>query len=295
MNYYELEPENNHFYSLVVDITHKCNMRCLNCYLPNRKIPDMNKKNLFSLLSRLPMKCEIRLIGAEPTMREDLPEIISKVRELNHRPVLVTNGLKLSNLRYVESLKKAGLYIVNLSLNGGVNDEIYKKMDGQACSKIKLKALKNLIEQSFFINTNTILVKDVNETAPMEVFKILKKLKVKRAVMRFRNVAQLGRYMADKSENYSYKELYQFIAKLFNLDEQLFLKKYNTIDGYKEKNTMLFPLEKSALSSIYVKITDWSPSSANFPDPNSKRRGRITQNFKIAPAWEHVKMNEWGY
>ena len=291
MNYYELKPEDNHFYSIGVDITHKCNMRCGNCYIPNRTIPDMDKLKLFALLLKLPEKCEIRLIGAEPTMREDLPEIISKIRELNHRPVLITNGLKLSRLDYVKLLKKAGLFIVNISLNGGLNDEIYRKMDGGAFSKRKIKALRNLIDTGFFVNTNTILMKGVNENVPMEIFKILKALKVKRAVMRFRNVGQLGRYMVSPSENYSYRGLIQFIAGLFQLNERHILAG-NKIDGYEEKNTVLFPVEKNRHSSIYIKITDWSPETADFPDPGSKRRGRVTQNFTIAPFWEHVKANE---
>ena len=292
MNYYELTPEGNHFYSIAADITHKCNMHCKNCYIPNRSLPDMNKQRLFKLLSHLPQKCEIRLIGAEPTMRDDLPEIISKVRELNHRPVLITNGLKLDSLKYVKFLKKSGLFIVNISLNGGFDDRIYKKTDGGSYAKQKLRALNNLAKEGFFINTNTILIKGLNETVPMSIYNALKTLKVRRAVMRFRNVGQVGRYMVSKTENYSYEELIHLIARLFRLNEKDILN-HNIIDGYKEKNTVLFPIYKN--SSFYIKITDWSPDTENFPDPNSKRRGRITQNFKIAPFWEHLKINEMGY
>ena len=34
--------ENNPFNLLVADITHKCNMECANCYIPNRDIPDID-------------------------------------------------------------------------------------------------------------------------------------------------------------------------------------------------------------------------------------------------------------
>jgi len=43
MNYYELPPEQNHFSDVVIDITHRCNMNCKNCYIPNREIPDLDK------------------------------------------------------------------------------------------------------------------------------------------------------------------------------------------------------------------------------------------------------------
>ena len=45
----------------------------------------------------------------------------------------------------------------------------------------------------------------------------------------------------------------------------------------------------------WIKITNWSPDDSDIPDPDSKRRGRITQDFKIAPFFEHVAMNEFGY
>ena len=293
-SYYELEPENNHFHSIFVDITHKCNMECANCYLPNRDIPDMDKNQLFNLLQRLPFKCQIRLVGAEPTMRKDLPEIISEVRKSNHYPILLTNGLKLSHSRYVKSLKKAGLHTVALSLNGGDDDEFYQKIDGMPCKEQKMRALENLAEMNFFINTSAIIVKGLNEAVPKQLYEKLKKLKVKRAVMRFRNVGQIGRHMLPKQDNYSYRELIKLIADEFQLDENSILK-CNTMDGYQEKRTVFFPLEKNRDCSICIKITDWSPSNFNFPDPESTRRGRVTQNFKIAPFFEHIKRNEFGY
>ena len=82
MNYYELEAEKNTFSNVVVDLTHKCQMTCANCYIPNRDIPDLDKNKLFEFLKKLPFRTYIRLIGAEPTMREDIFEIISKVKEL---------------------------------------------------------------------------------------------------------------------------------------------------------------------------------------------------------------------
>ena len=47
------EPENNPFNLLVADITHKCNMECANCYIPNRDIPDMDVEELYKFLKKL--------------------------------------------------------------------------------------------------------------------------------------------------------------------------------------------------------------------------------------------------
>ena len=294
LNYYELEPEDNHFYVIVADITHKCNMRCKNCYIPNRSIPDMDKYKLFKLIKKLPFKCEIRLIGAEPTMREDLPEIISKIKELNHHPTLITNGLKLSDPNYVKSLKEAGLSIVGLSLNGGKDDQLYKKIDGMYCAERKIEALKNLAKMKFFINTNIIIIKNLNESVPIEVYKTFKDLKIKRATIRVKNIGKIGRYMDLKENNYTFKEIVQLMGTQFQLKFDDILR-FNKVDGYEEKNSVFFPLEKNKNCSIYMKITDWTSKGSSFLDLNSKRRGRISQNFKIAPFVEHVKINEFKY
>jgi hypothetical protein len=72
-------PEDSPFTTLFADITHRCNMACRNCYIPVRDLPDLPVDWLFDLLERLPRRTRIRLVGAEPTMREDLPEIIATV------------------------------------------------------------------------------------------------------------------------------------------------------------------------------------------------------------------------
>ena len=52
MSYYEIEPEESQFGSVVADITHKCNMECANCYIPNRDIPDMDIDKFYNVVSR---------------------------------------------------------------------------------------------------------------------------------------------------------------------------------------------------------------------------------------------------
>ena len=72
------------------------------------------------------------------------------------------------------------------------------------------------------------------------------------------------------------------------------IMKSKTIDGYEEEHNVLF-LIPNTNNKVWIKITDWSPTDSNIPDPNSVRRGRITEDFKVAPFFEHVKMNEFGY
>ena len=296
MNYYEVEPEKSTFGSAVADITHKCNMECANCYIPNRDIPDMDIDKFYDVVSRLPKRTDIRLMGGEATMRKDLPEVISKVRQLGHRPTLCTNGLKLGNLNYTKSLWDAGLRSLTISLNGADDDDVYEIMDELRCAERKIKALHNLAKFNFFINVNCILQKGVNDHVPERLLKIFKEdLKNHPGVLRFRNVGQLGRYTLEKEQNHTWDQLITKFAKITGKSED-YIRSWNNVEGYKEKYNVLFPLdENNKRKTQWIKITNWSPDDSDIPDPDSKRRGRITQDFKIAPFFEHVALNEFGY
>jgi len=294
MKYYELRPEENHFYSVGVDITHRCNMECANCYIPNRDVPDMDVDRLIDCISRFPFRTEIRLIGAEPTVREDLSEIIQRVRATGHRPVIMTNGLKLGNRRYAQSLYDAGLKTVNISLNGGDDDSIYEITDELRCADRKMKALKNCADIGFFINTNTLMMRGVNDNVPKRLIEICKELGIN-PVHRFRNIGQIGRYTREKEDNWSFEELINHLAVITHKDP-IEVSKRTLINGYDEERSILYPLDESKKNkTAWIKITDWSPAGFDIPDPNSKRRGRITQDFNVAPFFEHVKINEFGY
>ena len=305
LNYYELEPENNHFNDVCVDVTHRCNMKCKNCYVPNREIPDMDIDKLIDCLSKFPKRASIRIIGAEPTMRSDLPDIISRIKALGHRQILLTNGLRLARSGYVEKLKKAGLTHVYLSLNGADNDDWYETIDEMPCAVKKVKALENLVKNKMIIQTGTIIVRDINETAPKEMVRLFNQVGLKNVVMRIKNVGQIGRYMNGVEENLKMDDLVDLVCSQLNLDKDY----VNTwrdkpiLDTLEpEPNSFMFPADPSSAgknlhrSGLWIKLANWdTENDSGIPSPNSLRRGRITENFKVAPFFEHVKLNEGGY
>jgi molybdenum cofactor biosynthesis enzyme MoaA len=290
MNYFELEPEDNIFHSIIADVTHRCNMECANCYIPNRDIPDMDINKLRDCISRFPKRTEVRLIGAEPTVRKDLPQIIKMIRATGNRPMLNTNGLRLANIHYVNQLSNSGLRSLSISMNGADSDMLYLKTDNMLCAKRKMKALENCIKNHIFVNINCLIMKGVNEDAIPRLINIAKNFDVK-IVLRFRNIAQLGRYTLSKEENYSYDDLIDLVGLITDVDPT-FIRQSNFVDGYEEEHNVLFQIPDT---KVWIKITDWCPNDSIIPDPNSKRRGRITENFKVAPFFEHVKINEFGY
>ncbi len=287
-HYYEVEPENSKFYTIGVDVTHKCNMECANCYSPIRDLPDVPQKDLLSFFRKLGRKTEVRFTGGEPTLRSDLPVLIKETLGMGHRVAIMTNGLKLADLEYCKQLKEAGLKFVCISMNGADDDKVYEKLDHRKCAALKMAALENIVKLGFFININCILVKGVNEHTPKRLAELLKNRNIN-GVIRLRNIGKLGRHMS--GSNFTFDELIELMATSFGQDPEE-LKKFRMVNGYQEEHNILFPLEKNKkLNTTWVKLTDWRPTENSIPDPQSTRRGRMTKDFKVAPFFEHAQLN----
>jgi molybdenum cofactor biosynthesis enzyme MoaA len=290
-------------------------MTCKNCYIPNRDIPDMDIDKLIETIKRFPERTMIRIVGAEPTVRKDLPEIIQRIKSTGHRTTLLTNGLKLGNYDYVKELKSHGLNHVYLSLNGVDNDDWYEKIDELRCADRKIQALTNLHLNKFIIDTGTIIVKGINDEAPSRILDLYKRLNIKHALCRIKNVGNLGRSMFDESTgahqinvntNYTMDGLIKLIASQTGLSID-YIESWRHKPIYKnteqEDTSFIFPLEHKESkrfmhkSGIWFKIADWNTFSNpdGVPLPGNTRRGRLTENFKVAPMAEHVKLNEGGY
>jgi organic radical activating enzyme len=292
------EPEQNFFSTIHVDVTHRCNMACANCYIPNRTIPDMDKDRLFDLVRRLPSKVTLRLIGGEPTLRSDIDEIIRTLTDLGHTVHLVTNGLKISDRTYLASLKNAGLCYLYISMNGADNDEIYQKMDSGRFAAQKVLALENALSLRLMLSTGTILARGVNESSVESQLRLIidttKRVSPSRKFgmsrmpeVRFRNVGQVGRYIKDSS--LSYEEMSVLVLgaarKLGRVRELVPTSPKMKPDGF---------VLDSEVGAILVRYTDWK-AEADFLANENSRRGRVTQSYKLYYAAEDVRRNENGY
>ena len=302
LNYYELKPEDNHFKVIFVDLTHRCNMDCFNCYLPNRTIPDMNVNMLYDVLEKLPERAYIRLIGAEPTLRKDLPEIIKKVFEQGHKPSVTTNGLKLASLKYCQELRDAGLRMILISMNGADEQKIYEKIDNHSYAHdLKVQALENCFKiPGFIINTGTIIAKGVNEHTLRRqadlVADMAEKYKPKvKPVLRIKNIGDLGRYM--QGHTMSFDELVDVASSQLDIPKSIIMAERveagtNKISKNAYGESYLFEYR-----NVYIRLINWNEEDdLNDSGINgSKNRGRLTEDGMIAPCWEHIKLNEYGY
>ena len=132
-----------------------CNFRCPWCYsselvLPEKikKQPRISEKELFKFLKdKKGLLDGVVLCGGEPSLNNDLPEFIRKIRNLGFSVKLDTNG---SNPKMLEELIKKRLvdYIAMdvkapLGLNFQVPSTKYQKATGV---KVNLENIKKSIE-----------------------------------------------------------------------------------------------------------------------------------------------------
>ncbi|MBN2136635.1 MAG: radical SAM protein [Sedimentisphaerales bacterium] len=103
----------------------RCNFKCLHCSISKfQKQRDFKQwmsldeiEHVAEQLRR--MDCFLCcLVGGETTLRKDLCEIVSKFHERRILPTIITNGY-LVDKGYLRELKKAGLFSIGFSLNGG--------------------------------------------------------------------------------------------------------------------------------------------------------------------------------
>lgn len=263
-------PEENPFTTVFVDVTHRCNMECQNCYIPNRELPDMDAPWMLDVLGRLPRRTRIRISGGEPTLRKDLPALIRAMRALGHLPTVLTNGLKLSSPGYLKKLKQAGLRTLHVSCNGGVSDDAYEAIDGMRCAKQKLKALDLASQAHMFVTVGMVLARGVNEDQVAGLWRHVRHLRGVREV-HFRSVGDLGRYMPQPP---------------LTLAEMRVL--VQTAVGVPERQWSI--LHEDARNSdmrvgrVKVNLTAW-------PDLGSQWRGRLTPDGMIEPMFEHLILN----
>ena len=267
-------PEKNPYRTVMVDVTHRCNMACRNCYIPNRDIPDMDADWMEQIISRFPRRTHIRLVGAEPTVRKDLPDLVRRVRRAGHVPILMTNGLKLGNARYVRVLKHAGLRTVYLSVNGGFDDDAYEAVDDLRCAKRKRQALDTLCNENMYVSLGMILVRGVNENVWEPVYRYaLTHHQVHE--LHLRSVGPIGRYMP--GDSFSLEELISLFSARVGRDAD-WIASHRRHTHYVDFR----------VGNLKLQLTQW-------PDLGSTTRGRLAPDGTLQPAFEHVMANEGLY
>ena len=137
----------------IIDVTNRCNLRCPVCFAnaaATGYVYEPTKEQIRGMLENLrrndPVPATaLQFSGGEPTIREDLFELIRMAKELGFRHVEVnTNGLRLAeSVEYCKGLREAGMSTVYLQFDG-LTPEVYKFTRGRDLLDVKMRAIENL-------------------------------------------------------------------------------------------------------------------------------------------------------
>ncbi len=136
-----------HSCCVLLEVTDRCNLGCPICFASSGD--EENDPPLDELLDTLedlltrggPLN--IQLSGGEPTVRDDIPQLIIKGKEMGHPFFqLNTNGIRLAEEdNYAKFLAEAGLDCVFLQFDG-VTDEVYREIRGRDLFQTKKEAIE---------------------------------------------------------------------------------------------------------------------------------------------------------
>ncbi len=132
---------------VLLEVTRRCNLHCRFCFADGgQKTTDPMLDEMKAAISDIVRQCGsplLQLSGGEPTLRNDLPELVRYGKAAGCSYVQVnTNGIRLAQEPdYAKQLADAGLDIVFLQFDGTRGD-IYKTLRGNDLLEIKQRAIQ---------------------------------------------------------------------------------------------------------------------------------------------------------
>ncbi len=156
----------------IIDVTNRCNLSCPICFAyagvagyVYEPTFEQIKAMLANLRANRPTPPPaVQFSGGEPTLRDDLPDIIRTAKELGFHHVEVnTNGIRIAqDPEFVKRLVDAGVSTLYLQFDG-VTPEPTIKARGKDILPLKFKAIENCRKVGLNIVLVVTLVKGVND------------------------------------------------------------------------------------------------------------------------------------
>ncbi len=135
-----------------IDVTNRCNQACPVCFANAQASGYLYEPTLSQIRTMMqnlrdekPVPCPaVQFAGGEPTMREDIAEIVKMAKEFKFTQVqIATNGIKLAkSVEFCKQLMASGLNTVYLQFDG-VTEKPYIINRGYNALPLKLKAIEN--------------------------------------------------------------------------------------------------------------------------------------------------------
>ena len=209
-------------------------------------------------------------------------------------------------------------YASNWDMFNGINDgagdipviPVYKELDNGKWATVKVRALDNIFAARLPVNTGTIIAKGINEFTLKRQIELFADLAAKNninfdttppynritPVLRMKSVGTIGRHM--KNSSYTMDELIDLVEYQLGVNKNEMIQTSAGVvkagPTMEALTSMMFKYKTKA-GTVLVRLIDWQTDDEGVIDHDNPNRGRLTQNWTVAPFFEHVKRNEYGY
>lgn len=147
--------------SLHFDITYRCPLKCIHCYIDHRKTRELTLKEIEKIL-RDALKLNAMFItysGGEVFARDDFEQILKITSHLNYSIKIITSGYLIGK-REVEYLKRYNVINIGISLYS-LNPKIHDRITGIRGSFDKtMKAIEALQKEGINTTIKTSIMRD---------------------------------------------------------------------------------------------------------------------------------------
>jgi radical SAM protein with 4Fe4S-binding SPASM domain len=144
-------------------LTFRCQNDCIHCYAGGpHETTELSTDQWKAVIDRLSEVGVfiVTFTGGEPTIRDDLPELLLYAQNKGMVTGLISNGRRLKDPSYVETLEKAGLDFVQVTLESH-KPEVHDKMTNVSGSwQETIKGIENATLSQIYVSTNTTLSKN---------------------------------------------------------------------------------------------------------------------------------------
>ncbi len=186
---------------VVLEVTNRCNLKCPICFASANEryhfhpTLDEIRKMFQTVVDYVNHPICVQLSGGEPTIRDDLPEIVKmgKAMGVDHIEVN-TNGVRIGeDIEFLRKLKEAGVDSFYFSFDG-LQSEIYLKTCGLDLLAPKLKAIENCRQVDIGVTLVTVVSPDINLDKVGEIIDFAKTNVPTIKGIHFQPLSYFGRY-----------------------------------------------------------------------------------------------------
>jgi MoaA/NifB/PqqE/SkfB family radical SAM enzyme len=146
--------------TLYFEVTRECNLRCRHCFnssairLPN-ELTSTERLEVVRNAAEAGVQ-EVRLSGGEPLLLNDLPDLVSAIRDAPMKSSIGTNG-SLITIEIATELKKNGLNESIVSIDGA--ESTHDSIRGHGSYRATIRGIEQLLAVNIPVRVNIVAMK----------------------------------------------------------------------------------------------------------------------------------------